>query len=86
MLVSVVPILELDAINLGGCCSNVHSLHDRGLLHHQCKVGGTFIEIGTVRELGFPYLYSSLERMLINSRQEETNASANVNTSISVSL
>ncbi len=85
-LVSAFPALELDTINLGGCCGNVYSFHSRGLLHHGGKIRGTCMKVSAIGGLRLKDLNSSLERGLVDPRQEETCVDANVYTSISIIL
>ncbi len=47
--VCAVPVLRLNAINLGGSGYNIDSFCSQGLLHHHGKVRGTSLEVHSVR-------------------------------------
>ncbi len=85
-MVRAIPVLEPDAINLGGSSSDVHLHHDRGLLHHLGEEGGTCMKVSVVGCLGLAKLQSSLHGWFVNPRKEVAHTAFTINTCISIGL
>ncbi len=86
MSVCAIPILNLDAIYLGGSGSDIDSFCSKRLLHHLHKVRSTSVEVNAIRVLRLANLDGSLGEGFVYFTKKVAYADSGINPSITIIL